>query len=197
MRKALIFLAAGLSRRFGPENKLLHEVEGLPLYRHTLDKLERLQGESTCLLVVTNTPEIQRHCEARGISWTPSPEAERGISHSFRSGLTAAGDADAYVCFVADQPKLREETICRFLRTCEEAGAGLGCLACGKTWGNPVWFAAGYRPELMTLTGDTGGKAVLRRHPDRVLPVPVESWELEDVDLPPCHSRKNGLKCNC
>ena len=188
MRKALIFLAAGLSRRFGPENKLLHEVDGSPLYRHTLDKLERLQGENTCLLVVTNTPEIQRHCEGRNISWTSSPEAARGIAHSLRAGLEAAGDPDAYVCFVADQPKLREETVRRFLETCEASGAGLGCLACGETWGNPVWFAAEYRPELLALTGDTGGKAVLRRHPERVLTVAAENWELKDVDLPPCHS---------
>ena len=184
MRKALIFLAAGLSRRFGPENKLLHEVDGLPLYRHTLDKLERLQGENTRLVVVTNTPEIQLHCQARGISWTSSPEAERGIAHSLRAGLTAAGDAGAYVCFVADQPKLRAETIRRFLDACEASGAGLGCLACAEGWGNPVWFAAQFLPELMALTGDTGGKAVLRRHPDRVLAVAVEKWELEDVDLP-------------
>lgn len=184
MRKALIFLAAGLSRRFGPENKLLHEVEGLPLYRHTLDKLERLQGESTCLLVVTNTPEIQRHCEARGISWTPSPEAERGIAHSLRAGLAAAGELDAYVCFVADQPKLKEETIRRFLRACEAAGAGLGCLAYGDRRGNPVWFGADHLSELMALTGDVGGRCVLDRHPGQVCYYQVAREELEDVDLP-------------
>ena len=184
MRKALIFLAAGLSRRFGPENKLLHEVDGLPLYRHTLDKLERLQGESTCLLVVTNTPEIQRHCEARGISWTSSPEAERGIAHSLRAGLTAAGDAEAYVCFVADQPKLRAETIRCFLDACEAAGAGLGCLACGDRRGNPVWFGAEYLPELLALAGDVGGRRLLERYPGQVCYYQVSREELEDMDLP-------------
>ena len=29
-KKLLVLLAAGFSRRFGPENKLLHELDGLP-----------------------------------------------------------------------------------------------------------------------------------------------------------------------
>ena len=184
MKKVLIFLAAGLSRRFGKENKLLCEVDGLPLYRHTLDKLERLQDTSTHLLVVTNTAEIRAHCDERNLSWVESPEAELGIAHTLRTALKHAGTAEAYVCFVADQPKLREETIRRFLAACEGGGMGLGCVGCDGQWGNPVWFDSVYLPELMALTGDVGGKAVLKRHPNEVFLCSADREELEDVDLP-------------
>lgn len=184
MKKVLILLAAGLSRRFGKENKLLHEVDGLPLYRHTLDKLEGLRDRETEVLVMTNTPEIQAHCTARGIAWRASPEAERGIAHTLHEALEQSTGADAYVCFVADQPKLRRETIQNFLAACETGGKGLGCLCCGERRGNPVWFAAQYRGELLALTGDVGGRQVLERHPSDVLFYPAGREELEDIDLP-------------
>jgi molybdenum cofactor cytidylyltransferase len=184
MKCVLILLAAGLSRRFGPENKLLHLVEGKPLYRHTLDKLEKLQDEETRLLVMTNTPEIQRDCDARGICWGASPQAEDGIAHTIRAALALGNGADAYVFFVADQPKLKEQTIRRFLAQCRAQKAGLACLASGDVPGNPAWFDRAYLPELQALQGDVGGRRILLRHKDEIFYCPAETEELEDIDLP-------------
>ena len=186
MTKTLILLAAGLSRRFGPENKLLSPVAGRPLFRHTLDKLEKFQDPNTRLLVMTNTPEIQAWCQSRGIPWGESPEAHRGISHTIRSALALAGETEAYVFFVADQPKLEKTTIRRLLSVCEARHARLGCLVSGERRGNPVWFSADLRPELEQLTGDTGGRAVLKRHWEQAVTLEVNRKELEDVDLPSC-----------
>lgn len=186
MTKVLILLAAGLSRRFGAENKLLWELEGLPLYRHTLDKLEQLQAPDTRLLVMTNTPEIQAWCQSRKIPWGESPQAAQGISHTIRAALALAGEPEAYVFFVADQPKLEKTTIRRLLSVCEARHARLGCLVSGEHRGNPVWFSADLRPELEQLTGDTGGRAVLKRHWEQAVTLEVNRKELEDVDLPSC-----------
>ena len=41
MKIALIYLAAGNSRRFG-SNKLFYEIDGKPMYRHLLDRLVRI-----------------------------------------------------------------------------------------------------------------------------------------------------------
>ena len=181
MKIHLILLAAGLSRRYGREDKLLSQWEGKPLYRHVLDKLLDLGHPIT---VVCNAPEIQAYCDAHGIAHTPSPMAEQGISHSLRAGLIAAGGGDAYVCFVADQPKLRQASIVKLLDTCREQKALLGCVARGARWGNPVWFHRQFLPELMALEGDTGGRAVLKGYREQVVTVQVFPEELEDVDTP-------------
>lgn len=194
MTKTLILLAAGLSRRFGPENKLLSPVAGRPLFRHTLDKLEKFQDPNTRLLVMTNTPEIQAWCQSRGIPWGESPEAHRGISHTIRSALALAGETEAYVFFVADQPKLEETTIKRLLSSCEAKNALLGCLVSGERRGNPVWFSALLRPELEALTGDTGGRVVLQKYWAQAVKVEADRSELEDVDLPSCLSGKITVK---
>ena len=44
LKIAMIMLAAGNSRRFGG-NKLLYEVDGMPMYRHILDLLMEVENE--------------------------------------------------------------------------------------------------------------------------------------------------------
>ena len=46
------------------------------------------------------------------------------------TALALAGEADSYVFFVSDQPRLRESTIGRQLECCRGSGAPLGCLSC-------------------------------------------------------------------
>ena len=43
MKIAMIMLAAGNSRRFGA-NKLLYEVNGMPMYRHVLGQLIQVKN---------------------------------------------------------------------------------------------------------------------------------------------------------
>lgn len=190
MTKTLILLAAGLSRRYGAENKLLAGVDGLPMYRHILDKLERLRDGETALLVMTNTPEIQADCTARQIEWRESPRAAEGIAQTIRCALEHAPETDAYVFFVADQPKLKETTIRSFLHRCGTSDQGLGCLCSGKGRGNPAWFRRRYLPELCALSGDRGGRTILERHPEDLLLCGAGAEELEDVDVPSCHCVK-------
>ena len=50
----------------------------------------------------------------------------------------------------------------------------------------PVFFSGKYYPELLALTGDTGGKRVMRKYMQDValLEVP-DKKELTDMDIPP------------
>ena len=84
---------------------------------------------------------------------------------------------------VADQPYLKEETAERFLESMEMQKAPLGCVFCGGESGNPAWFSKPYFSELKELSGDRGGKKVLKRHWESVFPFRVDAaWELKDLD---------------
>ena len=50
--------------------------------------------------------------------------------------------------------------------------------------GNPCIFPARFFPELLALTGDRGGSAVIRRHEEELLLFEAAAAELEDVDTP-------------
>ena len=78
-------LAAGNSRRFG-SNKLLHEIEGKPMYLHVLEQLLKVQKqtENCKLAVVTQYPEIKK---TAGKIWGRSlSESYAGEGHCFFAG---------------------------------------------------------------------------------------------------------------
>lgn len=190
MRVTILYLAAGNSRRFG-ENKLLYPLDGKAVYRHLLDRLAQIAGrhENWELLVVTQYERILEELaplvKAGRLQTVFSPDSEKGISYTIRAGIEAAEAQKAEKCafFVADQPYLKEKTAEDFLKYMENANAALGCVFCGGESGNPAWFSKPYFSELERLSGDCGGKKVLKQHLKSLIPFPIENeQELKDLD---------------
>lgn len=179
---AVILLAAGNSVRFGG-NKLLYPVDGEPMYRRMLEKCQKLEADRKIL--VTQYEEVAREAEEQGFTVVRNPEPERGISSSIHLGIQAAGEAEAYLFGVCDQPYLRLATLSRLVEHYQWSGKGIAALRCGDRTGNPNIFSRKYREELLALTGDVGGKAVLRRFPEDVSFLEVEPRELMDIDVRP------------
>lgn len=190
MRAALIYMASGFGSRFGA-NKLLEELEGRPLYRHGLDclfqvkeDLER-EGWRAELLVVSQYEEILKEAARLGAKAVYNGSSSQGITASIRVGTQAAGpETELYVFCVADEPRLRRETVTGFLTGFGAGGRGIGCVCAGDKRGNPAAFAKGYREELLALTGDKGGSQLMKRHPDDLWLYQAPEEELRDVDLP-------------
>jgi molybdenum cofactor cytidylyltransferase len=200
---ALILLAAGNSVRFGG-NKLLSVYHGKRMYRHIVDQVERLAPETFAeKIVVSQYREILEDLAAEGYTVVKNLAPEQGISHSIHLGLgvvrslrenenkpDAVGDqcenaVDA-VCFaVCDQPDLKAETLTGFIDGWEKSGKTIGCLSHDGTAGNPVIFDVRYADELRALTGDVGGKRVLKSHPEEVYYHEItDGAELVDIDTP-------------
>ena len=50
---------------------------------------------------------------------------------------------------------------------------------------NPKIFSAGLKDELMSLSGDTGGRQIIAAHSDRIVMVEALSEdEVKDIDIP-------------
>lgn len=183
----LIYLAAGASRRFGAD-KLLADYHGKPLFRHGLETLAAVCAvrQDADLTVVTNTPAIAEAARALGARVAASPQSALGQSCSIRAGLDAVeplGARDFLLFAVADQPRLRRDTVARFLALAVP-GTWAATAACGDRVGNPGLFCAELVPALRALQGDKGGRAVLNRCPQRLLRVECLPEELQDIDTP-------------
>lgn len=183
----IIYLAAGQSRRYGA-NKLLTLRNDKPLFRHGLDTLRHAiaHREDCTLTVVSCWEEILGAVRADGIRAVPCPESHLGISHSIRAGIRACEPLSPqdYLCFcVADQPALTATTVGRLLDAAAEKPLTASLMA-GNTPGNPTLFSAILAGELYALEGDRGGRAVIRRHPERHIDISCDAAELADIDTP-------------
>ena len=198
MKIAMIMLAAGNSRRFGA-NKLLYEVDGIPMYRHVLGQLiqvkrqleEGLNRTYTGNLpdikcrsaVVTQYDSIAETAVEQGIQVLYNPHPEKGISSSLKIGLNANLDADAVLFTVSDQPWLTCDTICKLIQTFLDSGKEIACISCQGKMGNPCIFSKKYYEELLSLEGDKGGKRVIMKHLEDTCIYEVnDARELEDID---------------
>lgn len=183
----LILLAAGDSRRFCG-NKLLFDLDGKPMYRHLVDEVAALpENFFFRRIAVSQYPEILKDLASCGYEAIENKESCLGISHSIHLAIEALDGLEDAVCFaVCDQPYLKGETIRRLLAGWSQSGKGMGCLCCKDADGNPAVFARRYEQELLKLTGDVGGRKIIRRFPDDVYRYEVsDGKELTDIDRRP------------
>ena len=175
-------MASGFGRRFG-SNKLLAEVDGVPLYHRAMAALAPAEFDRA--VVCSPYRQILAAGERFGFLPLYNGGAAEGISASIRLGLARMSDLEGVLFAVCDQPWLTAKSIiCLKISFLESPDA-----ICALSWqgrrGNPVVFPADLFGELAALTGDTGGGAVIRRHPERLRLVEAFSPnELLDVDNP-------------
>ena len=186
----MIYLAAGLSSRYG-SNKLLEMVEGKPMFTHLLDILTIMKEEEPHryeLVVVTAYDEIEDYVKELRVKVVRNHHQELGASHSIKLGLEACGEIgqhDHVMFAVADQPYIQEDELFGFIHMYKRSYKGIGCLSYQGVMGNPVIFQGKFVPELMALSGDVGGKTVVKEHLQDVYLYEADSeMSLQDLDTP-------------
>jgi molybdenum cofactor cytidylyltransferase len=180
-RVGCVVMAAGNARRFG-ENKLTAALDGRTLIRRAL---EAVPPESFArVAVVTQYEEILRLAESFGFAAVYNDRPQDGASRSLRLGLVRMEDCAGVLFQAADQPLLRRETVEALVRFWRERPACIAALGHGGVRGNPCLFPRRFFPELAALTGDVGGSAVIRAHPEALALLEVNPEELRDVDTP-------------
>ncbi|MGH8021526.1 MAG: nucleotidyltransferase family protein [Opitutaceae bacterium] len=160
---AAIVLAAGLSRRAAPENKLLFPFAGSTIIRKTTEAVCGA-GFGEVLVVVGHERERVKH-ELRDlpVRFVFARQFALGMGHSLAAGVReAAFDTKAFAIFPGDLPLLTPAVI---RRICEEFTDQKNTRhvipVCRGTRGHPVILGAWLRPGLENLTGDTGAKGLL------------------------------------
>lgn len=191
-----IVLAAGLSRRMGPANKLLLPFEGRTVLEHAVRAVQGAPVAET--VVVTGHEDAAARAALAGLDVRVVRNAAyaEGMASSIRCGVEAAAPtASGYLIGLGDMPLLDRETpafLCA--RFAEKASPEAICVPVfGGQRGHPVLFGRAHRAALRCLKGDGGARPVLLRHPSAVLEVAVEdAGVVRDVDTPAAYQRLTG-----
>lgn len=185
LRVGAVVLAAGRSSRFTDGHKLLAEIGGKPMIRHVLDAVAASAVESLVLVVSFQTHDAVMAAAGSG-RWTGciNAMAESGLASSLRSGTTfLPPDLDGVLVVLGDMPGITPDLIARILaKAAHYPGSIVYPLTPEGKQGHPVFWPADIVAEFGELTGDQGGKPLLRRHAHRIVTIPADADAAIDID---------------
>lgn len=175
-----VILAAGRSVRMGTD-KLLYPLAGKPAIIRFLERFPFSLFNR--VVTVVSERRIAALLAGRPLDCRLNENPGQGKSSSIRIGLAGCSAQDGIMFFVADQPLLSPSTITTLVTKFAENGRCIVVPTAGGKRQNPVLFPIDLVDELNALQGDTGGKEVIRRHPQRVLEIEFEDrLQFMDVD---------------
>lgn len=166
------------------EQKLLLPLRGKPVLQWVLESvLASDVAEVVCVVrnLELSPPLVSVRDEK--MLWLINNQADRGQSTSVIAGLWATDPNSEGVLFVVgDQPMIRAELINALIERFEKTGALIVAPRYNGQTRNPVLFRREIFPELLEISGDRGGRALIERHPERTEFVEWQD-ELSFMDL--------------
>lgn len=179
-----VVLAAGTSARFGERNKLLASVGGKPLVRRAVESFLAVLPE----VVVVLGHEADAVREAVGDSRVTFVENEAyatGQASSVRLGIKTVGDGvDGAAFGLGDMPDVRPATIATLVDAFGASAGDPTVAAFEGKRGNPVLFGREYFDRLAAVSGDVGGREILRSASDTTLVATGDPGVVQDIDTP-------------
>jgi molybdenum cofactor cytidylyltransferase len=183
---AAIVPAAGMSTRMG-RNKLLLTFRGKPLIVRAVDTL--LESEVGKIIVVLGhqAETVRDQLKEKRVTLVENPDYREGMSTSIRAGLRAVpSGAEAIMIYLADQPLLEPKEVNQLIGAFAEARKQHKSIVVPffrRQRGNPVILDLSYKEAILEVVGDVGCRRVIKRNPDKVLVVEMETDHVvRDVD---------------
>lgn len=186
-RVGAVILAAGRSRRMGPKNKLLQEIDGVTMVARVA--WSALASRARPVVVVTGHQKgaVRAALADAEVAFAHNPDFAEGLSTSLACGLDGlpAGVDGAVIC-LGDMPWVGAALIDRLIEAFDPAEGRAICVPThrGKR-GNPVLWAARYFDEMRQVSGDTGARHLIGVHGEAVCEVEWgDDAVLVDIDTP-------------
>lgn len=183
-----IVLAAGESKRFPGQNKLLAKIDNETL----LEKAAKTFDDSKCRRVIfvsgKDHSEFLKILKPFDIELIQNPSWTEGMGSSLAFGansILSTNHQGILVC-LADLPELKthiiDKLIFEFLKS--DKSQIVAPAHKGK-FGHPIIFPPRLLESLTRQSGDTGAKHILKIEKDAIIRVPIDSEAIfRDIDTP-------------
>jgi molybdenum cofactor cytidylyltransferase len=190
MTVGAIILAAGSSRRFGDDKRKQLLPSGATVLQQTIARVAEVLDPVLVVLRFGDQPfldELKAQISDPRVSYLLAPDSALGMAHSLGNAIHSVKTWDAAVVFLGDMPFVHSDTIQRILAAYEQHRKSDPIIlptVAGKP-GHPVLFGRAWFEEIESLRGDTGARAVIDAHADKVIQIPVEDQgAMRDIDTP-------------
>ena len=152
-----VILAAGGSKRFGDEPKLIASLDGRPLLEHVIVAACSVSELERVVVVLGGDAQILRESIDFGRAEPVlCADWQRGMSWSLRRGAAALAPVERVMVLLGDTPTVTPDLLRRFLN----APAGTRAAYRGVP-GHPVVLGRAQLDRLQDVRGDVGARRLL------------------------------------
>lgn len=186
-RIAALILAAGRSTRYGGSNKLLADLDGIPIVRRVAQAAFASHARPVVVVTGHQSELVAESLKGLDVQFVHNPHYAKGLSTSLKTGIAALPfDAEGAIVCLGDMPRIDASHIDRLIAAFAPKEGRLIALPVhnGKR-GNPVLFGRALFTEMMDAEGDTGARHIIGTHADEVAEVDLGTDAIfVDVDTP-------------
>jgi molybdenum cofactor cytidylyltransferase len=167
-----ILLAAGFSRRFGSQNKLMQTLADNDIIAVHAAKNLLTAVPVSVAVVRQDNPELATKLIHVGMVVVHCPPHKTEMADSLLIAIEAASAIEreagntlsaGYVIALADMPFIQPATISRVADAIRH-GADIAMPSYQGQRGHPVGFAVKFHNALTQLSGDEGARAIIKSH---------------------------------
>jgi len=164
--------------------KQLLPFGGTTLLENVLNNLRRSQVRGIVVVLGSSAEEIRKQVPLDDVRVVINEAYREGMGTSLRQGISAIDpESDAALVVLADQPLVQQGTIDCLIEQYRQHKPEIVIPMYRGFRGNPVLLDRSVFPELRSLTGDIGCRAIFGTHAANILRVPVDDiGVLLDVD---------------
>lgn len=183
-RIAAVLLAAGMSSRFGEDDKLMADLRGKPVAAHTLETVASMAFAELVAVVrpIDVAPVLHRKLDRRDYTIIVNDRPEDGISGSIVRAvqhLMPINSVRGILICLADMPDVPQSHYNRICLAAEDIRSVVASTD-GFSSSPPAFIGRKHFPELLRLRGDQGARALLSHG----LQIDTSVGILHDIDTP-------------
>lgn len=187
MKIAAIILAAGLSSRMAGNNKLLADLGGKPVLRHTVENVLTSRANPVVVVIGHQADEVQELIQDLKVKLCFNPRFADGMATSLSAGIAALpGDVDGALIFLGDMPLIEADVINAVIDEFGQSdGKTIAVPVHAGRRGHPVLWGRRHFADLQALQGDQGARQLLTAHADEIVECDAGSEVIfADADTP-------------
>jgi molybdenum cofactor cytidylyltransferase len=182
---SMVILAAGKSTRMPGRNKLLADVQGVPMIRRVVQTALGSKVDEVIVVVGWEQEKIRGAITGLNCKITVNRNFEQGQSSSVRRGLEEVNPSSRAVLILpGDVAKIDARSINIVIEKYDDGGCSIVVAGYEGRSGHPILLDKQLFPEIARIDEETFGlKAVVKKHQNEVCLVETGSRNvLKDID---------------
>jgi molybdenum cofactor cytidylyltransferase len=173
-RIAAVILAAGTSSRMGTAKQLLR-LGDTTLLGQVIARVRAARIDEIVLVLGHDAARIQSAIDTTAVRIVTNESFRDGMASSLSAGLAALGrEVSAAFIVLADQPFVRPETLDILIERFRASRPVIVVPMYNGARGNPVLLDRSIFPEVLSLRGDVGARAIFGNHQEGIAKVAVD-----------------------